>query len=50
MPWRKYAISTLIELGIATGVLFVAAVLEWQMIEQLGGLDASITIDPVVRS
>jgi uncharacterized membrane protein SpoIIM required for sporulation len=50
MPWRKYTIPTLIELGIATGVLFVASVIEWQMIEQLGGLDASIAIDPVVRS
>jgi uncharacterized membrane protein SpoIIM required for sporulation len=49
MPWRKYAIPTLIELGIATGVLFVASVIEWQMIEQLGGLDASIAIDPVGR-
>jgi hypothetical protein len=47
MPWRKYTIPTLIELGIATGVLFVAAVIEWQMIERLGGLDASIAIDPV---
>jgi hypothetical protein len=50
MPWRKYTIPTLIELGIATGMLFVAAVIEWQMIEQLGGLDASIVIDPVVKS
>lgn len=47
MPWRKYAISTLIELGIAIVVLFVAAVIEWQIIERLGGLDASIAIDPV---
>ena len=50
MPWRKYAIPTMIELGIATGVLFVASIIEWQMIEQLGGLDASIAIDPVVKS
>ena len=50
MSWRKYTIPTLIELGIAAGVLFVAAVIEWQMIEQLGGLDASITIDPVGES
>ncbi len=51
MPWSKYAIPTLIELGIATGVLFVAAVIEWQIIEQLDGLEASIaTIDPVVES
>lgn len=47
MPWRKYAIPTLIEMGIAIGVLFIAAVIEWQIIERLGGLDASITIDPV---
>ena len=47
MPWRKYAIPTLIEMGIAVGVLFIAAVIEWQIIERLGGLDASITIDPV---
>jgi hypothetical protein len=47
MPWRKYAIPTLIELGIAIGMLFIAAVIEWQIIERLGGLDASIAIDPV---
>lgn len=47
MPWSKYTIPTLIELGIATGVLFVAAVIEWQIIERLGGLDASIATDPV---
>jgi hypothetical protein len=48
MPWRKYIIiPTLIELGIAIGVLFIAAVIEWQIIERLGGLDASIAIDPV---
>jgi hypothetical protein len=46
-PWRKYAIPTLIEVSIAIGVLFVAAVIEWQMIERLGGLDAGIAIDPV---
>ena len=46
-PWRKYAIPTLIEVSIAIGVLFVAAVIEWQMIERLGGLDASTAIDPV---
>jgi hypothetical protein len=46
-PWRKYAIPTLIELSIVAGVLFVAAVIEWQMIEQLGGLDTSIAIKPV---
>lgn len=50
MPWRKYTIPTLIELGIAIVVLFIAAVIEWQIIEQLGGLDSSIAIDPVVES
>jgi hypothetical protein len=47
MPWRKYFIPTLIELGIATGVLFIAAVVEWQMIERLGGLDPRLVIDPM---
>jgi hypothetical protein len=48
MPWRKYLVPTLIELGIATGVLFIAAVVEWQMIERLGSnLDASMAIDPM---
>jgi hypothetical protein len=28
-------------------MLFIAAVIEWQIIERLGGLDASIAIDPV---
>jgi Stage II sporulation protein M len=50
IPWRKYTVPTLIELGIATVVLFVAAVIEWQMIEQLGGLDAGIATDPVAES
>jgi len=38
-PWRDYAVPTLIELGIAAAVLSAAAVIEWQMIEQFGGLD-----------
>lgn len=47
-PWREYVVPTLIELGIATVVLLAAAVIEWQIIEQLGGLsDASIIIEPV---
>jgi hypothetical protein len=45
--WRKYTIPTLIEVSIAIGVLFAAAAIEWQMIEQLGGLDASIAIKPI---
>jgi hypothetical protein len=47
MSWRKYTVPTLIELGIATAILFVAAVIEWQMIEELGGLDTSIVIESV---
>jgi uncharacterized membrane protein SpoIIM required for sporulation len=46
-PWREYAVPTLIELGIVAVVLFAAAVIEWQMIEQLGGLDKSVLIEPV---
>jgi hypothetical protein len=46
-PWREYVIPTLIELGIVAVVLFAAAVIEWQMIEQLGGLDTSVIIEPV---
>jgi len=46
-PWRDYAVPTLIELGIAAAVLFAAAVIEWQIIEQLGGLDdVSVIIEP----
>ena len=40
-------VPAFIELGIAAGVLFVAAVIEWYMIEQLGGLDKSVIINPV---
>jgi Stage II sporulation protein M len=47
MPWRKYVIPTIIEIGIATGILFIAAVIEWQMIERLGGLDAGMAMNPV---
>jgi hypothetical protein len=48
MPWRKYLIPTLIELGIATGVLFVAAVIEWQMIERFGSsFDSGMALDPI---
>jgi uncharacterized membrane protein SpoIIM required for sporulation len=46
-PWREYAVPTLIELGIATVVLFAAAIIEWQIIEQLGGLDdINVIIEP----
>ena len=48
MPWRKYLVPTLIELSIATGVLFTAAVVEWQMIERFGSsLDESMALDPM---
>lgn len=46
-PWRDYAVPTLIELGIAAAILLAAAVIEWQIIEQLGGLDdVSVLIEP----
>jgi uncharacterized membrane protein SpoIIM required for sporulation len=45
-PWRDYAMPTLIELGIAAVVLFSAALIEWWFIEQLGGLDTSVIIEP----
>lgn len=46
-PWREYAAPTLIELGIAAVVLFAAALVEWWFIEQLGGLDSGVIIEPV---
>lgn len=46
-PWRDYAAPTLIELGIAAVVLFAAALIEWWLIEQMGGLDTSVIIEPV---
>jgi hypothetical protein len=46
-PWRDYAAPTLIELGIAAAVLFAAALIEWWFIEQMGGLDTSVIIEPV---
>ncbi len=42
--WREYVIPTLIELGIVAVVLFAAAVIEWQMIQQLGGIRTSTVI------
>lgn len=33
---------TFIELGIAAAVLFAAAIIEWQIIELLGGLDSTV--------
>lgn len=56
-PWREgnrrpflenSLVPTFIELGIAAAVLFAAAVIEWQIIEQLGGLDdVSGIIEPI---
>lgn len=43
-PWREYVIPTLIELGIVSIVLFAAAIIEWQMIQQLGGIKTSTII------
>jgi uncharacterized membrane protein SpoIIM required for sporulation len=34
--WRKYVIPTLIELGIVVIILFIGAIIEWQMIRTLG--------------
>lgn len=36
-PWREFVIPTLIEIGIAAGILFAAAAIEWAMIQQVGG-------------
>lgn len=43
-PWQEYIIPTLIELGIVSIVLFAAAVIEWQMIQQIGGIKTSTII------
>jgi Zn-dependent protease/predicted transcriptional regulator len=34
--WRKYAIPTVVEIGIVVVILFIAAIVEWQMIRTLG--------------
>lgn len=34
--WSKYVIPTIIEIGIVTVILFIAAIVEWQMIHTLG--------------
>ncbi|MFL6358736.1 MAG: hypothetical protein ACJ72V_05255 [Nitrososphaeraceae archaeon] len=34
--WRKYVIPTIIEIGIVLIILFIAAIVEWQMIHTLG--------------
>lgn len=52
-PWRAgnrrpflegSLVPTFIELGIAAAVLFAGAAIEWQLIEQFGGLDEATTI------
>ena len=37
-PWREYTILTLIEIGIIVVVLFIGAVIEWQLIQQFSRL------------
>jgi hypothetical protein len=34
--WRKYVIPTIIEIGIVVIILFIGAIVEWQMIRTLG--------------
>jgi uncharacterized membrane protein SpoIIM required for sporulation len=34
--WRKYVIPTIIEIGIVVTILFIGAIIEWQMISTLG--------------
>ncbi len=34
--WRKYVIPTVIEIGIVVTILFIGAIIEWQMIRTLG--------------
>jgi uncharacterized membrane protein SpoIIM required for sporulation/CBS domain-containing protein len=34
--WRKYVIPTVIEIGIVVVILFIGAIIEWQMIRTLG--------------
>jgi uncharacterized membrane protein SpoIIM required for sporulation len=34
--WRKYVIPTVIEIGTVVIILFIAAIVEWQMIRALG--------------
>lgn len=40
--WREYALPTAMELGIAAAVLLAGAVVEWWMIEELGGLNLDL--------
>jgi uncharacterized membrane protein SpoIIM required for sporulation len=34
--WRKYVIPTIIEIGVVITILFIGAIVEWQMIRTLG--------------
>jgi hypothetical protein len=34
--WTKYVIPTIIEIGIVVTILFIGAIIEWQMIRTLG--------------
>ncbi|HEY7571384.1 MAG TPA: hypothetical protein VH796_08445 [Nitrososphaeraceae archaeon] len=34
--WRKYVTPTIIEIGIVIVILFIAAIVEWQMTHNLG--------------
>jgi len=43
--WREYIVPTLIELGIVALVLFAASVVEWEMIQHLGGIKSPTVID-----
>jgi len=38
-PWREYAIPTLIEIGFVIVLLLSGAIVEWEMIQQFGGLE-----------
>lgn len=46
-PWRQYVVPTLIEMGIVVAVLFAAAIVEWWMIENLGGLNLDVPLKEV---
>jgi uncharacterized membrane protein SpoIIM required for sporulation len=36
-PWREFTIPTLVEVGIVILILFIGAIIEWQIITQFGG-------------
>ena len=41
-PWSEYAIPTIIEIGIIVLILISGAIIEWQMIMQLGDPDITM--------